>query len=296
MATATTRFSGRTFSAREMTLIREVVRDCAGLSRMELARTVCELVRWRRPNGRLKARECREFLERLDAEGGLVLPDKRLGRVPGSVTRVPRTAAGEPGCPLVGSVRDIEPLRVELVREPAERLLFRELVGRYHYLGHAVPFGAHLRYLVFASRPQRVVVGCLQFSSPAWRMAARDGWVGWNDATRARNLQHVVNNSRFLLLPWVGVRNLASAILSRGLGRLLVDWPRRYGLDPWLVETLVDPSRHHGGSYRAANWVALGATTGRGRMDRYGRRVGEAPKTVLVYPLVRDAKRRLREG
>lgn len=296
MATATTRFTGRTFSAREMTLIREVVRDCSGLSRMELARTVCELLRWRRPNGRLKARECREFLERLDAEGTLALPDKRLGRMPGSVTRVPRTSAGEPGCPLVGSVRDIEPLRVELVREPAERLLFRELVGRYHYLGHAVPFGAHLRYLVFASRPRRAVVGCLQFSSPAWRMASRDGWVGWDDATRARNLQHVVNNSRFLLLPWVGVRNLASAVLSRGLGRLMVDWPRRYGLEPWLVETLVDPSRHHGGSYRAANWVALGATTGRGRMDRYGRRVGAAPKTVLVYPLVRDAQRRLREG
>ena len=279
-----------------MTLIREVVQDCPGLSRMELARTVCELLRWRRPNGRLKARECREFLERLDTEGALVLPDKRLGRVPGSVTRVPRTVAGEPGRPLAGSVRDIEPLSVEPVRERAERLLFRELVGRYHYLGHAVPFGAHLRYLVLASRPQRVVVGCLQFSSPAWRMAARDGWVGWDDATRARNLQHVVNNSRFLLLPWVGVRNLASAVLSRGLGRLMVDWPRRYGLEPWLVETLVDPSRHHGGSYRAANWVALGATTGRGRMDRYGRRVGAAPKTVLVYPLVRDAQRRLREG
>ena len=139
MAAATTRFSGRTFSVREMTLIREIVRDCSGLSRMELARTVCELLRWRRPNGRLKARECREFLERLDAEGALALPDKRLGRVPGSVTRVPWTAAGEPGCPLVGSVRDIEPLSVEPVREPAERLLFRELVGRYHYLGHTVP-------------------------------------------------------------------------------------------------------------------------------------------------------------
>ena len=296
MAVATTKFSGRTFSGREMTLIREVVRDCPGLSRMELARTVCELLRWRRPNGGLKARECREFLERLDADGALALPDKRRGRAAGSVTRVPRTAAGEPGPPLVGGVRDVGPLGVEPVREPAERLLFRELVGRYHYLGHAVPFGAHLRYLVFASRPRRTVVGCLQFSSPAWRMAARDGWVGWDDATRARNLQHVVNNSRFLLLPWVGVRNLASAVLSRGLGRLMVDWPRRYGLEPWLVETLVDPSRHHGGSYRAANWVALGTTTGRGRMDRYGRRVGEAPKTVLVYPLVRDAQRRLREG
>ena len=169
MAAETTRFSGRTFSAREMTLIREVVRDCPGLSRMELARTVCELLRWRRANGRLKARECREFLERLDAEGALALPDKRLGRVPGSVTRVPRTAAGEPGCPLVGSVRDIEPLVVEPVREPAERLLFRELVGRYHYLGHTVPFGAHLRYLVFASRPRRAVVGCLQLKERALR-------------------------------------------------------------------------------------------------------------------------------
>ena len=293
--TTTTRFSGRAVSAQDVTLIRQVVRDCPGLSRMELARTVCELLRWRRPNGRLKARECREFLERLDATGALVLPDKRRGRATGSVTRVPRTAAGEPGRPLGGTVRDIEPLAVELVREPAERLLFRELVGRYHYLGHKVPFGAHLRYLVYASRPARAVVGCLQFSSPAWRMAARDRWVGWDDAARARNLQRVVNNSRFLVLPWVAVRNLASAVLARGLGQMAADWPRHYHVEPWLVETLVDPSRHHGGSYRAANWVALGATTGRGRMDRHCRRVGEAPKTVLVYPVVRDAKRRLRE-
>ena len=224
-----------------------------------------------------------------------MLPDKRRGRAPGSVTRVPRTAAGEAGRPLVGNVRGIEPLVVERVREPAERLLVREVVGRYHYLGHRVPFGAHLRYLVYASRPARAVVGCLQFSSPAWRMAARDRWVGWDDATRARNLQHVVNNSRFLLLPWVAVRNLASAVLARGLRRLAVDWPRHYHIEPWLVETLVDPCRHHGGSYRAANWVALGATTGRGRMDRYGRRAGAAPKTVLVYPVVRDVQRRLRE-
>ena len=97
--------------------------------------------------------------------------------------------------------------------------------GRYHYLGHTVPFGAHLRYLVFASRPARAVVGCLQFSSPAWRMAVRDRWVGWDESARVRNLQRVVNNSRFLLLPWVRVKNLASAVLSRGLGQLRVDWP-----------------------------------------------------------------------
>ena len=164
MTVATARFSGRVFSAREVTLIREIVRECSGLSRMELARTVCELLRWRRPNGRLKARECREFLERLDAEGALVLPDKRRGRALGSVTRVPRTAAGEPGRPLVGSVCDVEPLRVERVREPAERLLFRELVGRYHYLGHTVPFGAHLRS--GRGRPGRWSVACIPEGAP----------------------------------------------------------------------------------------------------------------------------------
>ena len=134
---------------------------------------VCELLRWRRPNGRLKARECREFLERLDAEGTVVLPDKRRDRATGSVTRVPRAAAGEPGRPLDGTVREVGPLRVELVREPAERLLFRELVGRYHYLAHTVPFGAHRRYLLFASRlSARWSAACsLRARRGAWRRA-----------------------------------------------------------------------------------------------------------------------------
>lgn len=296
MALAAERFSGKAFRPKELGLIRDIVADCSGLSRMELARTVCELLGWKRPSGSLKARECREYLERLEAQGALVLPEKRAGRALGSVTRVPVTAAGEPGPRLLGSVGDVGPLTIELVRRSEERLLFRELVGRYHYLGHKVPFGAHLRYLVFASRPERTVVGCLQFSSPAWRMAARDHWIGWDDATRERNLQRVVNNSRFLLLPWVEVKNLASAVLARGVRQLVEDWPQHYGLEPWLVETLVDGRRYRAISYRAANWVVLGETSGRGRMDRHHRREGEAPKTVLVYPLVGDAARQLREG
>lgn len=290
-----TRFSGREFTPAELALIRDVVESCSGLSRKELAQTVCELLGWKRPSGGLKARECWEFLERLESAGGLDLPERRPRRPVGSRTRVPVTARGDRGRELVGEVGDFAPIEIEAVETADQRLLFRELVGRHHYLGHAVPFGAHLRYLVYASRPARRVVGCVQFSSPAWRMAARDAWIGWDDATRQRNLQRVVNNSRFLILPWVRVKNLASLVLSLAVRRLCADWPRRYGVEVLLAETLVDASRYSGHSYRAANWLDLGETTGRGRMDREHLRHGASTKTVLVYPLVKHAARRLRE-
>ena len=291
-----TQHSGREFTAKELALVREVVESCSGLSRTELARTVCELLGWKRAAGGLKAQECREFLERLEAAGALALPDKQPRRPVGSRTHVPVTALGERGRDLVGDVIDYAPIEVEAVETAEQRLLFRELVGRYHYLGHAVPFGAHLRYLVFASRPQRAVVGCIQFSSPAWRMAARDAWIGWEDDTRERNLQRVVNNSRFLILPWVRVTNLASRVLSLAVRRVERDWPRRYAVEPLLVETLVDPSRYRGHCYLAANWICVGQTAGRGRMDREHRRHGTAVKTVWVYPLVKDASQRLRHA
>jgi hypothetical protein len=290
------RFSGRQFTPKELALIHEVVETCSGLSRKELAQTVCELLGWTRPSGALKARECREFLEKLESAGVLALPEKAVTRPVGSRTRVPVTARGDPGRQLVGEVGAFAPIKVEAVETADQRLLFRELVGRHHYLGHAVPFGAHLRYLLYASRPERTVVGCVQFSSPAWRMAARDAWIGWDDATRGRNLQRVVANSRFLILPWVRVKNLASVVLSLSVRQCGVDWPRRYGVDVVLVETLVDPDRYSGHCYRAANWTCLGQTSGRGRMDREHVRHGASTKTVWVYPLVKDAARRLRQA
>lgn len=294
MGEAGLRFCGREFSPQELCLIREVVERCAGLSRTELAQTVCELLEWKRPAGGLKWRECRDLLERLQSEGLLQLPAKRAGRPSGSCTRVPVTPAGEPGAPLVGTVRDVAPVALEPVEDLQAQQWFRELMGRYHYLGYRVPFGAQLRYLAFVSRPQRAVVGALQFSSPAWRIAVRDQWIGWDEATRRRNLQRVVHNSRFLILPWVRVRNLASSLLSLAVRRLGIDWQRRYAVEPLLVETLVDAARYRGSCYRAANWIELGHTTGRGRMDRQHRRHGACPKTVLVYPLARDSARRLR--
>ena len=289
-------FCGRRFAPREIRLIAEVVETFSKLSRLELAQTACELVSWRRRSGGLKARECLDLLETLEEQGLVRLPAKRLGKPPGTRTSVPVTAQGDPREEWVAELGALEPIVLEPVITQQQRLLFRELVGRHHYLGHAVPFGAHVRYLAYTSQPERTVLGCVQFSSPAWRMAVRDRWIGWDERTRGRRLQQVVNNSRFLILPWIRVQNLASRILSLATRRLSGDWVERYGIAPLLAETLVDPSRYTGHCYRAANWIGLGVTTGRGRMDRERLREGAAPKLVFVYPLVRDAARRLREG
>jgi hypothetical protein len=285
-------FCGRQFSSAELQLICEVVKRYAGLSRMELAHTVCELLQWQRSAGGLKARECREFLELLDSQGMVRLPSKRPTKPVGSRTRVPVSAKGEPAAALQGKVGAFEPIVLEPVQSEQQRLLFRELVGRYHYLGHAVPFGAHVRYLFYSGEQ---VLGCMQFSSPAWRMAVRERWIGWDEQARRGNLQRVVNQSRFLILPWVRIANLASVVLSRTLHRLRRDWEVRYGVEPLLVETLVDESRYSGHCYRAANWIWLGQTAGRGRMDREHQREGVSPKAVWVYPLVAKAAQRLRE-
>ena len=287
-------FSGRAFTADEIALMREVVETCGGLTRHELANTLSELLGWTRPGGALKARECREFLERLGAAGVMTLPAKQQTKPVGARTRVPHTTRGEPGPALTGRVDAFAPVRVEPVERADDRLLFRELVGRYHYLGYAVPYGAHLQYLVWVSQPAPTFVGCLQFSSPAWRLQARDQWIGWDDATRARQLPRVVANSRLLVLPWVRVANLVSTTLSIALRRLSRDWQARYGVAPLLVETFVDPARYVGGCYRAANWVALGETAGRGRDDRAHERHGAHRKRVWVYPLRREARAQLR--
>lgn len=288
------KFCGRTFSADELSMIQEVITTCGGISRYELAHTVCELLEWKRPGGGLKARECKDLLELLEEKKVLELPEKRKTGYIGSQKFKEAVQEEVPYSKLTGSVESFSPLDVELIQTRKQRDLFRDLLRRYHYLGYATPFGARLQYLVHVTRPRRELVGCIQFSSPAWRMKARDKWIGWSDGTRAAGLQQVVNNSRFLVL--AQIRNLASSILSAVLDRLVGDWRAQYGVNPVLVETLVDRKRYHGGCYRAANWIELGETSGRGRMDQSGKRHGAEVKKLLVYPLVKNVQQRLRQG
>ena len=285
-------FFGRCFSSEDLRLILDVVRDFSTLSLTELSSTLCELLDWKRPSGKLKYKECRALLEQLQAEGRVSLPALHK-TAPFRPRRIVASAESDPETPLTGSAGDYLPLTLRPVDDVPSSSLWNQLIDRYHYLGFRVPFGANLRYLIESERHPGRPLACLLFSSPAWKMAPRDAWIGWAEEQRRRNLQYVVSNSRFLVLPWVSVRGLASKILSLTARQLPGDWERRYGYRPLLLETLVDPSRFRATSYRAANWIHLGQTQGRGRMDRDHRAVGRAVKAIYVFPLCRNASRRL---
>lgn len=290
------RACGREFTEHEVELIREVARSCGGLSRTEIAHTVCELLEWRRAGGGLKGRECLDLLAKLEAAEVVKLPVLRRTRPRGSPTRIVRTGLAEGKATLRASVKEVEPVVVVAVEGPAERKLFRELIDRYHYLGYRVPFGAHVQYLVQIGGKAAQVAGAVQFSSAAWRLAARERWIGWSERQREAGISRVVQNSRFLLLPWIEVKNLASRVLSLALRRVPGDWERRYAVRPLLAETLVDPARYAGTCYRAANWIEVGLSAGRGRMDREHRRHGAAPKRVFVHALAADWREKLLAG
>jgi len=282
-------FCGRTFRLGELELMRQTAREFSAHGVTEIARTVCELLEWKRPSGGLKSHECRQLLERLQTEGFLKLPGLRNlgGRGP---RRADISASdGEP-VPVECAASECEPLELVLVESQAESRRWREQVERYHYLGCRVPFGAHLRY--WACHGGRELA-CLLWTSPAWKMQARDEWIGWNDEQRRSNLQSIVNHGRFLVLPWVRIKGLASKVLALSARQMPRDWEARYGYRPLLLETLVDAARFRGTCYRAANWIQVGQTAGRGRMDREHKAHGQAIKDIYVYPLVRDARQRL---
>jgi Domain of unknown function (DUF4338) len=284
-------FCGHEVTDSELDLIRRITREFANLTVTELAATLCELLEWRRPNGGLKSRECYLFLLELQRRGWLpwlpaVQPRQQRAKPAKIEPPDPEPTA------LAGSLEQYQPIRLELIEDIQQRRLFREYIDRYHYLGYSVPYGAQLRYWVRAAQPELPPLAALLFTSAAWRMAPRDQFIGWSDEVRTGNLPRLVNNSRFLILPWGRIPHLASHILSRAARQLRVDWKQRYGVDPVLLETLVDRERYKGTCYRAANWVSVGFTQGRGRMDRTRTEQGSR-KEIFLYPLDRHWKKHL---
>ncbi|CAM2068052.1 DUF4338 domain-containing protein [Sulfidibacter corallicola] len=258
-----------------------------------MAETLCELLDWKRPSGRLKGVECRQFLEQLEAAGIIRLPKPRQGKPKGARAKAGRSDCGDAQTPIQCKLNELGGVVLRHVATPKDRALWKELMDRYHYLGFKTPFGACLRYVIQTAEAEPRVLGCLQFSSPAWALEERDRWIGWTLESRKARLQRIVQNSRFLLLPWVEVKSLASHVLSLVTKQLPDDWERAFHQRPLLLETFVDTQRFTGTCYRAANWRYLGMTKGRGRMDREGRRP-EPVRAIWVYPLHRKCRALLR--
>ena len=283
------RYCGRDFSAADQATIGALLAGQPTANRARLSRLVCEALEWRRPDGRLKDMSCRVAMLRMQAHGLIQLPPPQKRNHNGRPYHR-RTPQAEPErLVLVASVGALADLRLELVTDRPHSHLWNEYIDRYHYLGYQPLPGAQLRYL---ARANDRVLALLGFGAAAWKTAPRDRFIGWTAPQRQRHLHLVVNNARFLILPWVRCRNLASRLLSLATRRLAQDWQDRYGYGPVLVETFVQTPRFRGTCYKAANWIYLGETQGRGKLDI--EHTAQLPKKAIwVHPLVRDFRRQL---
>lgn len=282
---------GRMVGPEEVRHAQNLVRLCSGLSRKELALTLCEHWGWAGATGKAQTRACGKLLEKLERQGLLELPAKRKAGRRAARSAGPEVAGEEtaPGALVECELGAVRPVRLELVEGREETTLWNALVERYHTLGFKRPFGCSLRYSVESRRGR---LGCLLVASGARALRCRDEWIGWSAQQRLSNLPFVVNNSRFLVFPWVRVPHLASHVLGRLARQLRQDWQTRWGYRPVLLETFVDPAHHRGVCYRAAGWLVLGETTGAGLRLR-GHSYRTSRKLIFVRPLVRDFRARL---
>jgi hypothetical protein len=279
----------RHVSGEEIAFIQQLIREHPEASRRALSTKLCQAWNWVQPNGALRDMVCRGLMLELHRAGLIELPAVRQ-RPPNPLARRGAPAVVEVDSrPLQASLSQIQPVQLRQVRRSAEEGLFNSLIAQYHYLGYSQPVGEHLKYVVFAQdRP----IGALAFSSAPRHLGSRDRFIGWSAPARLKNIRLVAYNTRFLILPWVRVAHLASHLLGRIARQISSDWERCYGHPLCFLETFVDPARFRGTCYRAANWIPLGVTTGRGK-DAPTRAPTRSVKQVLGYPLCRDFRERL---
>ncbi|MCG2741303.1 MAG: DUF4338 domain-containing protein [Syntrophaceae bacterium] len=277
-------YCGRDFSATEITRIRQLMADHPACHRAELSRQVCRMLQWYKADGGLKEMSCRVAMLRMHADGLIHLPPPR--RAKATLRTISFTKATNPRNPILQPVHRLGPLLLRKVERSAS-LLWNEYIGRYHYLGYTPLPGAQLRYFVMLDLQ---IIALLGFGAAAWQAAPRDHYIGWTHSLRKRHLPLVVNNARFLILPWVQVNNLASKILSLAAKQVPEDWQKQYEITPVLMETFVETGRFAGTCYKAANWVHVGKTKGRGKLGPSGKQ--SVPiKDLWLYPLDRNFRK-----
>ncbi len=284
---ATHRYVGRDFTADDVAVISALCAGPGTPTREAIARAACEAFDWRAPNGKLKTMSAKVAFLAMHRDGLIALPAPSHKNTNGRAVRHLATPSQDPlPLPRPTTLETLRELRLRLVKGRSASATWNEVIARHHYLGYVPLAGAQLRYLIEADCG---CLGALSFGASAWKCAPRDTHIGWDAATRESRLHLVVGNARFLLLPDVTVPNLASAVLARATRRLRDDWQATYGYAPVLIETFVETARFAGTSYRAANWIRVGQTKGRGKLDRTHAKALPI-KDVYLYPLHRAYK------
>ncbi len=280
---------GRKISDEDIELIRKTIETYFHRGRKHISRQLAHHWQWYQANGQLKDMACRYILLFLEKQGIIKLPT-RLINAHNDKKKPKRRRLEE--IPLNGTVKDHTSLKIILLEKPGEYKYWNDIIHTYHYQGHKLIVGKYLKYIAYIKDKP---VACLGWGSAAWSLKGRDQWIGWDKATKDKNLYGVVNNIRFLILPWVKIKYLASYLLGLSVKRVPQDWQRRYGHPIYLIETFVEKERFSGTCYKAANWIYLGETKGsakRGSNHDYHGKI----KKIFVYPLVKDFRRRLIEG
>jgi len=273
-------YCARDFSVEDIQTIRDLIAQDPKLQRSALSRKLCQLWGWTKSNGELKDMTCRVALLRIQADGLIELPPSRIGVVR-KRAHFPSTCASDAQAPIRQPVHELPRITLQVVSGKSTSLLWNEYMARYHYLGYAAMSGSQIRYNAFAGEQ---LVACISFCACAWKLKDRERHIGWSEEQRQRNLQLVINNARFLVLPWIESKGLASKILSLAARQLPRDWKHRYGFEPVLLETFVEYERHKGTCYKAANWVNVGRTAGRGKKST-SHKVLIPAKDIWLYPL-----------
>ena len=283
------KYRGRVVGETDLAFIRTLVQEHPDASRRKLSRKLCQAWNWVQPNGALRDMVCRGLMLMLARAGQITLPPVKNRPANPLVLRRRPACPEMDASPVSGSLKDLGVLEFRLVRRTAEEGLFNGLIEHHHPLAYTQPVGEHLKYMVYAmDRP----LACLAWSSAARHLGPRDRFIGWSPEARRRNIRFIAYNTRYLILPWVRVPHLASHILGRMARMVSQDWERIYGHPVYYLETFIDPERSRGTCYRAANWIALGLTTGRGKASN-SHQPNRSFKQVLGYPLEKHFRRLL---
>jgi len=276
-------YRGRAVTQEDVAFIRDLIGQHPTASRRMLSQILCRAWNWVQPNGALRDMVCRSLMLALYRGGHIELPAVRwVSLNPLAQRRRPKPIVVDES-PIRSTFLELEPITFHQVRRTKQEATFNGLIEAHHYLGYTQPVGEHLKYMVYSGDR---LLACLAWSSAPRHLGPRDRFIGWSPDARRRNIRFVAYNLRFLILPWVQVPHLASHILGRMAHLLPGDWQRFYGHRVVFLETFVDPTRFAGTCYRAANWVLLGRTTGRGKDDR-SHKANRPVKEILGYPLSR---------